>query len=202
LVYALLGIDSKLLYDWQIPGFSTMPGFLAGFLTYPGGPIEYCARLLSQGYANVYLGALLITAQCAGLAVLTHTYIRLLIGRGIWFIGYIPAMLALCLINMYDHRLSLVLSILVGLLLACLFLLAVRRIRNGWLLLAVFVSMLLIGYYLADVAIVVFAPAAAIPQLWRRQPLVDHLGHQLPDSCGRAAVGQSAMAVPVVGVWL
>lgn len=178
-VYALLGIDSTLRYDWQIRGFSTLPGFLAGFLIYPGGPVEYCARLLCQGYANGYLGALLITAQCAGLAALTHLYIRLLVGRAISFVGYIPALLAICLMSAYDHHLSVVLSVIVGLLLACLFLLAMRRIHNGWLLLAVFVMMLCVGYYLADVAIVVFAPAAALPQLWRhrRWPVVSGVGY-------------------------
>ena len=168
MAFAWIGIDSRLIYHWQFFSFSTMPGFAAEFFAYPGGPAEYAARLLAQGCANRWLGALLIAGQCAAFAAASHLYFRLVAGRAIGFLRYIPAAMALCLINMYDQRLTVVPSLLVGLLLACSFLWALRRVQSQWLLLAVFVVELVLGYYLAAIAIVLFAPAAAIAQLWRR----------------------------------
>jgi hypothetical protein len=39
-IYAWAGIDTRLIYHWQGPVFTTMPGFLGEFLKYPGGPAE------------------------------------------------------------------------------------------------------------------------------------------------------------------
>ena len=44
LVYVWVGIDTRLIYHWQGPVFSTIPGFLDDFLKYPGGPAD-CAIL-------------------------------------------------------------------------------------------------------------------------------------------------------------
>ena len=38
LVYAWVGIDTRLIYHWEGPVFSTIPGFLNEQLKHPGGP--------------------------------------------------------------------------------------------------------------------------------------------------------------------
>lgn len=39
-VYVWAGIDTRLIYHWQGPVFSTIPGFFGEFLKYSGGPAD------------------------------------------------------------------------------------------------------------------------------------------------------------------
>ncbi len=167
LAYAWVGIDTRLIYHWQSTVFSTIPGFLAEFLKRPGGPAEYLYAFIAQAYASRTWGAIVLTAQVAAVAALTQVYFKALAGRALPLVRFAPAVLLLYHANLYYDRTPLALALAVGLASAILFVRLHRRWRSEAALLALFVALLAADYYLAGMAIVFFAPAAAMVQIAR-----------------------------------
>jgi hypothetical protein len=168
LAYAWDGIDTRLIYHWQGPVFSTIPGFLIEFLKRPGGAADYFYAFIAQAYASRTWGAIVLTAQLAAVAALTQVYFKALVGRALPLLRFIPAALLLYHANLYYDRTPLALALVLGLAPAILFVHLHRRWRSEAALLGVFGAMLVADYYLAGMAIVFFAPAAAIVQIARR----------------------------------
>jgi len=168
LVYVWAGIDTRLIYHWQGPVFSTMPGFVNDFLKYPGGPADYVYSLIAQAYVLRGWGAIVLTAQVAAVTALTHAYFKALAGRALPLVRFVPAILLLYHLNLYYDRTPIVLALMVGLAPAILFVRLSSRWRSEAALLGAFAAMLPAVYYLGGMAIVFFAPAAAIVQLARR----------------------------------
>ena len=168
LAYICVGIDPRLIYHCQRPIFYTSPGFLDEFLRYPGGPADYLYALVAQAYAFAGWGAIVLTAQVAAVAALTEVYFTTLAGRALPLVRYVPALLLLSEVNLYYDRTPMALALLLGLALAILFVRLSRQWSNWAALLAAFAAMLLAAYYLAGMAIVFFAPAAAMVLIARR----------------------------------
>jgi hypothetical protein len=168
LVYIWAGIDPRLIYHCQRPIFYTSPGFLDQFLRYPGGPADYLYALVAQTYAFAGWGAIVLTAQIAAVVALPEAYFTSLAGRPLPLVRYVPALLLLSQANLYYDRTPMTLALLLGLALAILFVRLSRRWNNWAALLAAFAAMLLAAYCLAGVAIVFFAPAAAMVLIARR----------------------------------
>jgi hypothetical protein len=162
LAYVWAGIDPRLIYHWQRPIFYTSPGFVDEFLRYPGGPADYLYALVAQAYAFAGWGAIVMTAQVAAVVALTELYFTTLAGGALPLVRYVPALLLLSDFSLYYNRTPMAPALLVGLALAILFVRLSRRWSNGAALLAAFAAMLLAAYYLAGMAIVFFAPAAAM----------------------------------------
>jgi len=173
LVFAWAGIDTRLIYHWQGPVFYTFPGFLNDFLKYPGGPADCLYGLIAQAYASQVVGGIVLTAQVAVVAVLTQVYFTTLAGRALPIVRFVPATLLLYHANLYYDRTPLVPALLLGLAPAILFVHLSRRWRSEAALLVAFVTMLAAAYYLGGMAVVFFAPAAAIVHIaCRRRPLL------------------------------
>jgi hypothetical protein len=170
LAYIWVGIDPRLIYHCQRPIFYTSPGFLDEFLRYPGGPADYLYALVAQAYAFAGWGAIVLTAQVAAVAALTEVYFTTLAGRALPLVRYVPALLLLFEVDLYYDRTPMALALLLGLALAILFVRLSRQSSNWAALLAAFAAMLLAAYYLAGMAIVFFAPAAAMVLLPRPAP--------------------------------
>ena len=168
LAYIWAGIDPRLIYHCQRPIFYTSPGFLDEFLRYPGGPADYLYALVAQAYAFAGWGAIVLTAQVAAVAALTQVYFTSLAGRALPLVRYAPALLLLSQANLYYDRTPMALALLLGLALAILFVRLSGRWSNWTALLAAFAVMLLAAYCLAGVAMVFFAPAAAMVLIARR----------------------------------
>jgi hypothetical protein len=168
LAYIWVGIDPRLIYHCQRPIFYTSPGFLDEFLRYPGGPADYLYALVAQAYAFAGWGAIVLTAQMAAVAALTEVYFTTLAGRALPLVRYVPALLLLSEVNLYYDRTPMALALLLGLALAILFVRLSRQWSDWAALLAAFAAMLLAAYYLAGMAIVFFAPAAAMVLIARR----------------------------------
>lgn len=168
LAYIWVGIDPRLIYHCQRPIFYTSPGFLDEFLRYPGGPADYLYALVAQAYAFAGWGAIVLTAQMAAVAALTEVYFTTLAGRALPLVRYVPALLLLSEVNLYYDRTPMALALLLGLALAILFVRLSRQWSDWTALLAAFAAMLLAAYYLAGMAIVFFAPAAAMVLIARR----------------------------------
>ncbi len=168
LAYVWAGIDPRLIYHWQRPVFYTSPGFLDEFLRYPGGPADYLYALVAQAYAFAGWGAIVVTAQVAAVLALTEVYFTTLAGGALPLVRYVPAVLLVSEVNLYHDRTPMALALSLGLALAILFVRLSRRWSNGTALLAAFAAMLVAAYYLAGVAMVFFAPAAAMVLIARR----------------------------------
>jgi hypothetical protein len=98
----------------------------------------------------------------AAVVALTEVYFTTLAGGALPLVRYVPALLLLSDFSLYSNRTPMAPALLVGLALAILFVRLSRRWSNGAALLAAFAAMLLAAYYLAGMAIVFFAPAAAM----------------------------------------
>jgi hypothetical protein len=173
-IYAWAGIDTRLIYHWQGPVFTTIPGFLGEFLKYPGGPADYLQGLIAQAYAWQLWGAIALTAQVAAVAALTQVYFATLArgelaGPVVGALRLVPAVVLLYHLNLYYDRTPIMLSLLLGLALAILLVHLSRRWRSEWALLGASVAMLGAAYYLAGMTIVFFAPAAAMALSARRR---------------------------------
>ena len=179
LVYAWVGIDTRLIYHWQNPVFYTTPGFFQDFLKYPGGPADYLYSLMAQAYASQGWGAAVLTAQAAVVALLTHAFFKTLAGRALPAVRFVAAGLLLGCANLYYDRTPLAPALMLALPLAIAFIRLSRRWRNEAALFAVFAAMALAAYYLAGVAIVFLAPAAAIVQIAQRPRLPLGAGYVL-----------------------
>jgi hypothetical protein len=191
LAYIWAGIDPRLIYHWQRPIFYTSPGFLDEFLRYPGGPADYLYALVAQAYAFAGWGAIVIMAQVAAVAALTEVYFKALAGGALPLVRYVPALLLLSDASLYHNRTPMAPALLLGLALAILFVRLFGRWSNWTALLAVFAAMLLAAYYLAGMAIVFFAPAAAMVLIVRR-----------PTRLAGIACLLLAVALPAAVEWL
>ena len=173
-IYVWAGIDTRLIYHWQGPVFTTMPGFLGEFLKYPGGPADYLQGLIAQAYAWQLWGAIALTFQVAAVAALTQVYFASLArgelaGPVVGTLRFAPAVLLLYHLNLYYDRMPIMLSLLLGLALAILLVHLSRRWRSEWALAGASLAMLVAAYYLAGMAIVFLAPAAAMALGTRRR---------------------------------
>ena len=171
LTYVWAGVDPRLIYQWQAPVFSTIPGFLSEFLTYPGGAADYLYRLLAQACASRAWGAIVLTAQVAVVTALTEMYFKTLAGRALPLVRFAPAALLLYHLNLYQDRTPIALALILGLAPAILFVHLSRRWSNEAALAAAYLVLLAAAYYLGGMAIVFFAPAAALAQIARRPRL-------------------------------
>jgi hypothetical protein len=191
LAYVWAGIDPRLIYHWQRPIFYASPGFLDEFLRYPGGPADYLYALVAQAYAFAGWGAIVMTAQVAAVVALTEVYFTTLAGGALPLVRYVPALLLLSDASLYYNRTPMAPALLLGLALAILFVRLSGRWSNWMALAAAFAAMLLAAYYLAGMAIVFFAPAAAMVLIARR-----------PTRLPGIACLLLAVALPAAAEWL
>ncbi len=173
--YVWVGIDTRLTLNWQGRVFSTMPGFLGGFLAYPGGPADYLYSLVAQAYASQIWGAVVLTALAAASAALTHAYFKALAGRAVPGVRYVTAFLLLGYANLYGDFTPLLLELPLALGLAIAFLAVSRTWRNAAVRIAVFLALSGAAYYFGGLALVLFALMAAAAQLARRGAILPRL---------------------------
>ena len=198
LAYAFAGIDTRLIYHWQGSAFYTTPGFAEEFLKYPGGVVDYFYALLLQVYASQVFGSLALTAQAAAGSALTHAYFKVLAGRALPGVRFIPAVFMLASLNLYYDRTPLGPALLLGVAAAIGFVSLSRRLRSETALLVAFVAMLAATYWIGGMAIVFFVPAAAIVQIARRPRLPLGIVYLLAAGALPAAVERfSAVSVPM-----
>jgi hypothetical protein len=186
--YVWVGIDPRLIYHWQAPVFYTMPGFLDEFLKYPGGPVDYLYALIAQSCLSRTWGALALTAQVAAVTALSQVYWKMLAGRALPLARFIPAALLLYFVNLYYDQTPVLLALLVGLSPAILFQYLLRRWRSEAALAVAFLALAAPVYYLGGMAIVFFAPAAAIAHMARRPRFPAWIGYLLLAAALPAAV--------------
>ena len=173
-VYVWLFLEPRLIYhnyviQQDFPVFFTGWSFLKNFLVYPGGPVEYVAAFLSQGYYYSWLGALIITLA----ALLIYLGMRILItlvgGGHSKVISYIPAIGLLVVYNRYHHPLAMFLALLTAVWLLLLY--GKISLRIGTMRCLVFLVMFAILYYIAGGASLLFAVLAGFYEVFVRRNL-------------------------------
>ncbi len=168
LVYVGAGLDPRLVFHWQGPVFSTVPDFASPFLGYPGGAADYLYALIAQAYAFQWAGAMVFTIQAAAVAFLTDLYFRIVAGRPIPLVRYVPPLVLLYFFNLYYDHTPLALAAIAGLAAAIAFARLSARWKNEAALLAIFAALAGVTYYLGGMALVFLAPGAAILRFARR----------------------------------
>jgi len=173
-LYVWLFLEPHLIYHNYVtqrdfPVFFTGWSFLKNFLVYPGGPVEYVAAFLSQGYYYSWLGALIITLAALLIYLGMRRLITLVGGGYSKVISYIPAIGLLIIYNRYLHPLVMFLALLT----AIWFLLLYEKIslRFGVLRWLVFLIMFAILYYIACGASLLFVVLVVFYEIFVRRNL-------------------------------
>lgn len=173
-LYVWLFLEPRLIYHSYVvqpdfPLFFTGWLFLKKFLVYPGGPVEYVAAFLSQGYYYSWLGALIITLA----ALLIYLGMRILItrvgGGHSKVISYIPAIGLLIVYNRYRHPLAMFLALLTAIWLLLLY--EKISLRIGAVRWLVFLVMFAALYYIVGGASLLFAVLVGSYEVFVRRNL-------------------------------
>ena len=169
-----LWIDPSLLYSGDgslnFPTFAVGLEFLSNFLSRPGGPIEYLAAFLSQGYYYGWAGALIITFLGAALGCATHVFLTEMSGTRVPSAWALPGLFLLFLCCHYKHEFATLAGQLAALLAVCVYLRSARSSR--WPRPAIFVCLSVPLYYTAGGAFILFALLCAVAESTTRRGLV------------------------------
>ncbi|MDH7568026.1 MAG: DUF6057 family protein [Armatimonadota bacterium] len=102
-VHLLFTVEPHLVFHARDPVFFLTPEFAREFFDFSGGATAYLSLFLAQLYARDGIGALLLTAETALIAGLTHLYFRTLFGRVVQAVRFVPAILFVMLCGRYDQ---------------------------------------------------------------------------------------------------
>ena len=165
-LYVRLRIDPTLVYhglDWSVPPFLRGKAFFSGFVTYPGGLVDYLSACLSQFYFYSWIGALIITAAAGLLSLCTYAVIKAASGSCPRVLHYVPAILLLIPYNRYSNPLSAILGLLTALL--CTVIYVHINLHSTRTRLIVFLLLSALLYYIAAGAYLLFAVLCGIFEL-------------------------------------
>lgn len=164
-LYIWLFIEPRLIYlafgtSTNFPTFLVGWSFFKGFLGYPGGPVEYAARFLSQYFYFSWIGALIITIIAWGIYWFTNILIAITKGAISTVISYIPPLLLLIMYNRYEHPLAGSLALLTALWFSFMY----QKIANSSRPAAasLFLAAFTVLYYIGGGASLLFTVLAAI----------------------------------------
>ncbi|MBN1781365.1 hypothetical protein JW948_09590 [bacterium] len=164
-LYVWLGIDPSLHYQSQQPVFFFGRTFLAAFLDYPGGLLDYAAAFLGQFFLFSWAGALIVTSAALALLLETRTMLGSAEGGpGAFVLPFIPAILLLAMQSAYNHPLAVSLGMVLAVGAFCVYMRSadrpalIRCILAGTLGLAV--------YYAAGGPFLLFAVMTAAHEMW------------------------------------
>ncbi len=165
-------VEPRLLYnsfgvDIRYPAFRWGWDFLSGFLSYPGGAIEYTGAFLSQWYFYSWLGAAIVMIIAWGVCKGFGHYLSLA-GTGTHeFISYIPAAAMLAMQLRYSHPLNLSLALLAALWFSVLYIALTTKGRptNAGIFILIFVAL----YHLSGGAVLLFSILVILHEMLNRR---------------------------------
>lgn len=109
-------VNPSFYFQWQEPVFLLDTSFFFGFLTYPGGLVEYAAAFFAQFYSLPVAGALLITMTAWLISRTTYGLLKSVRPAGSFHIlHHFPTIFLLILHNNYLHPLAGTLGFLIAL---------------------------------------------------------------------------------------
>ncbi len=172
--YAAWGIDVRLLYHCgglvdNFPCFYWGRDFLAGFLSVPGGTVEYVSALLAQSFHYSWLGAAVVTGQAWMLCARTDFVVKTLAVphlRGLRFLGPLLLLAVYC---QYGFPFLTTMGLLAAVLGLCLYM----KLRTASIVRAAgfYLPLCLFLYVVAGGSSLVFVVLAGLYELLvRRRP--------------------------------
>lgn len=174
-LFLLLYIGPQLIYHYfeisrKAPFFKTGWLFLQDCLSYPGGPSEYLAALLTQLCYFPWIGALCITLLALGIYRLTVSLVTIKQDSPWHVICYVPALLILMVCGRYENSLSTGVAVLVVVLFSVLYEKISPHLGPARLIL--FLIVCGIVYYIAGSTALIFVALAALSEFFnRRKPV-------------------------------
>jgi hypothetical protein len=177
-LYLWFVVDLRLIYNCagiitNFPVFYRGWAFFYGFLSHPGGLVEYTGAFLSQLFNIGWAGALVVTIQ-AGLISLCFGYILKAVHLShLRLLRLVPPVLILITYNQYTYHFITTMAFLVTLIFVCLYLRITHSLtsKTGRLIVVLVLSIIL--YTIAAGAYLLFAILCAMYELlFRRQRLL------------------------------
>jgi hypothetical protein len=180
-LYFTLKIDVSLIYHCgglidNFPTFYLGWGFFGGFLTYPGGIVEYLSDFLVQSFYCSWLGALLVTAP-AGAIYLCTDYVVRSYGfsrwRGLRFLG---PLLLLAIYSQYAFHFPTTMALLLTLVSFCIYLRFAPKGNNGGTIL-LFLILSAVLYIVAGGSVLLFVLLCGLYEMLLRRRKILGLAH-------------------------
>jgi hypothetical protein len=176
LAYAIIGLDTRLVFHWQSPVFYLTSEFFLPFLKYAGGVADWLYALAAQAFPSQVGGAMVLTAMAAASTALAGRCCR-----AVPVLRFIPSILLVYSLNVYSDRTPIAIALLLGLGAAVVFF--SRQAQPLWLALLLLAA----AYYTGGMAAAMFAAATGGLLVARRE-------------YWKAAAVAGAALIPVFGV--
>ena len=171
-LYLWLVVETHLIYHGagmfaNFPAFFRDWTFLAGFMSYPGGPVECFSALLAQFFYYSWAGALVVTLQAGLICICVDYFLKAVGAARLRWLSFIPPILLLIFYNQYTYHFTTTMALLTVLLFVCLYLKVTPK--NKLYALAVFLVLSIVLYYISVGAYLVFAAVHRRNGLSRRR---------------------------------
>ncbi len=202
-LYVWLRIDPSLIYHAHgmipFPVFTPGGEFLEGFLTYPGGIIEYTSAFFSQFFYFSHLGSIIITFAAGLICIAAGMFVSKMGDTRFSAVIYIPAILMLLVYNRYIYCLADCLGLLVILFFLWIYFLTARR--KAFIRLAVFIVISIPLYYFTGGIYLLFALLCAIYEFLTKRKILIGLSYILLALFIPYFIGKYIFAVRIIDAY-
>lgn len=177
-LYLWLVVDLRLIYNYtevitNFPVFYKGWAFFRGFLSHPGGLVEYTGAFLSQLFYIGWAGALVVTIQAWLMSVCIGCILKAVNLSHLCRLRFIPPILLLIIHTQYTYHFITTMAFLVTLVFVCLYLRITHSLTSKTSRLIVILVLSVILQAIAAGAYLLFAVLCAMYELlFRRQCLL------------------------------
>jgi hypothetical protein len=174
-LYLWIVVDLRLIYNCtevitNFPVFYRGRAFFRGFLSHPGGLVEYTGAFLSQLFYIGWAGALVATIQAGLMSLCFGCILKAVNLSHLRLLRFIPPILLLITYTQYTYHFITTMALLVTLAFVCLYLRITRSLTSNTYRLIVVLILSIFLYTIAAGAYLLFAAVCAMYELlFRRQ---------------------------------
>ncbi len=167
-LYLWLDVDLRFIYHGagvitNFPAFFRGWEFFQGFISYPGGPVEYLSAFLSQFFYYSWAGALVVTLQAWLICVCTDNILKAVNAHNLRCVRFIGPILLLVTYTQYTYHFVTTVALLAALFFVCLYIKITTKSKLFGLVVFLILSVIL--YTIAGGAYLLFAVLCAIYEL-------------------------------------
>lgn len=177
-LYLWFVVDLRLIYNCtevitNFPVFYRGWAFFCGFLSHPGGLVEYTGAFLSQLFYISWAGALVVTIQAWLMSVCIGCILKAVNLSHLCLLRFMPPILLLITYTQYTYHFITIMAFLVTLVFVCLYLRITYSLTSNTSRLIVVLVLSVILQAIAAGAYLLFAAVCAMYELlFRRQCLL------------------------------
>ncbi len=171
-LYLWLKVDLRLIYHGggmalDFPFFYRGWAFFQGFVSYPGGLVEYVSAFLAQFFCIRWAGALIVTVQAWLIWLCFGSILRVANGRRLGGVCFVPSIVLLGSYARYSYPFGVAMGFLVALGFVRLYMVLTSKRRPTDLL--VFLCLLMILYVIGGGGYLLFAVVCGVYELLFRR---------------------------------